>query len=209
LSLIKICGLTREADVRLVCDLHVDFAGFVFAPSPRRIDRKRASDLVPVLAGSGVAAVGVFVDEKADTIEDIARTTGLEYVQLCGEEDPDFLDGTGLKVIRSIPVRDRRSVANLDRYFADLFLFDRWSLDRRGGGTGKSFDWDLARHAETARPFLIAGGLNADNVAAAIRISDPAGVDASSGLEKEPGVKDDHLLRLFVKRARAAFAEGG
>lgn len=194
--------------MRLVRELDVDFAGFVFAPSPRQIDIDRARRLVSLLDGTAVSPVGVFVNEKEAAIERIVKETGISYIQLHGDEPAGFGAGMGWKVIRAIAVRDRDSLRDLSQYTADYFLLDACSGDDRGG-TGQSFPWDLARKLDTSAPMLLAGGLEPDNVGRAIQVVHPAGVDVSSGIETEPGIKDAARLREFVSRARAAFAEEG
>ncbi len=209
MSLVKICGLTREEDVELVRREGVDFAGFVFAAGPRRVDPKRARELIALLEGSSVRPVGVFVNEDPARVEEIARITGITHVQLHGDEPEGYLASWRGKRIRAIAVRNGATLARLGRCDGDYLLLDAWDGTVRGG-TGKTFRWELARDLDIPVPLFLAGGLDPDNVTEAIRLVRPAGVDVSSGVEKEPGIKDARKVRSFVERARRAFsAEGG
>jgi len=200
---IKICGLTRLEDAVLAAELGADFLGFIFVPeSPRCVDAERVAEIIATLRGAGhtARAVGVFSDASVETIRGVAAVAPLDYVQLHGTESEEDVVAIGLPAIKTYRVGDAlpdtTSVPS-----AEWLLFD--TLDeRRGGGTGRRFDWSLLAMYERAKPFFLAGGLNADNVAAAISLVRPDAIDLASGVESEPGVKDHAKLRALFERVR-------
>ncbi len=208
MSLIKICGLTREEDVKVVRDGGADFAGFVLAPSPRRIEPDRAAELVRLLDGSSTQAVGVFVNEDPAVVREIAHLARFSIVQLHGEETSSHKKTIGLPVIRAFGIEKTGDLEGTAAFPADFWLFDTRDRHKRGG-TGRSFRWEILQETEPPRPFLLAGGLSPDNVTEAIRVAAPDGVDVSTGVEASPGFKDPRLVREFIERARAAFSERG
>jgi phosphoribosylanthranilate isomerase len=134
----------------------------------------------------------------------VAEAVGLDYAQLHGDEAPETvteLRDRGVKVIKALRVRDEGSLAVLDRYEADLFLLDAYSEKARGG-TGERFDWGLAKSLKGRGNILVSGGLAPENVAEAIWLFQPYGVDASSSLESSPGIKDRERVRRFIFAAR-------
>lgn len=200
---IKICGLTRLEDAVLAADLGADFLGFIFVPeSPRYVEPERVAEIVATLRGAGSKArvVGVFSDASVETIRGVADVAPLDFVQLHGTETDEDVTAIGLPAIKTFRVGaalpDTTSVPS-----AQWLLFD--TLDeRRGGGTGRRFDWSLLAMYQRTKPFLLAGGLDAENVAAAISLVRPDGVDVASGVESEPGVKDHTKLRALFERVR-------
>lgn len=203
---IKLCGLTRENDVRVARELAVEFAGFVFARSPRRVEPREAAEIRRGFDGSGVRVVGVFAGEAPERIGEIVREVRLDYVQIHG----GGAGPPGTPVIRALGIREGAVGEGLLARGADegaaWHLVDAYHPDAEGG-TGRPFDWDAARGLALPRPFLLAGGLTAENVARAIGALHPDGVDVSSGIEEKPGVKSEERMRRFVAAARAAFEE--
>ena len=200
---IKVCGITRAEDARAAVDLGVDALGFNFVPSsPRRIDpeaaRRIIADLPPL-----VVKVGVFADATALEIEGVARDTGLDVVQLHGDESPEACALLGVPWYKAFRVDDRFRPEDAIRYGRALFLLDG---HRPGalGGTGRTFDWSLARRAAAHGRVILAGGLGPGNIEAAIDAARPFAVDVNSGVESSPGIKDAALLeRLCARVARA------
>jgi len=196
--MIKVCGITRRQDAVAAVEAGASAIGFVFYPkSPRYVTPEKAAEL-----GSGLAAwkVGVFVDEKPAVIEEIMRLAHLDIAQIYGGAAPSF--ARVWKAFRIPPSVDGSTDASFDASRgsgAEVVLLD-------GSRAGVSFDWGVARTAaqEGARKIVIAGGLDASNVAEAIRMAHPWGVDASSRLESAPGVKDHEKVRQFVKAAQEA-----
>lgn len=193
MTLIKICGITALEDALAACDAGADALGFNFWPrSPRYVEPERAARIIERIPGDALA-VGVFVDETAERIEEIAAAAGIEVAQLHGECGVPRL--RWWKALEAGP-DVRRAMEQLD---AEAFLLDAPAGAQRGG-TGRAFDWTLARGLP--RRIVLAGGLGPDNVKEAIRVARPWGVDACSRLESAPGRKDPEKVRAFVREVR-------
>lgn len=180
-----------------------DYAGFVFAPGRRQVTAEQAENLRRQL-DPAIAAVGVFVKAPVEEAAALANRGTIQLIQLHGEEDEAYVkalrERTTAPIIRVIRVRGPESLRDLDRYDCDYFLLDTYS-GSQFGGLGKTFDHSLLRQARFSRPFFLVGGLDADNVAAAIAESSPFGVDTSSGIETA-GIKDENKIRAFVSAVR-------
>lgn len=203
MTAIKICGITRMEDARLALHLGVQYLGFIFSESPRRVSVLQAAGITRRLPGS-IQKVGVFVDEDEACIRSIAAETGLDLIQLHGEEPPELCSRFELPVIKVIRTSGENVFKKIESYKTDLFLLEPYVPDQ-AGGTGKRADWKLARRIVDSFPdqrFILAGGLNPENVASAIRTVGPFAVDASSGLEDGPGVKNHHKIHNFVNNVR-------
>jgi phosphoribosylanthranilate isomerase len=199
---IKVCGTTCEDDALLAVALGADAVGFVFAPSPRQIAPQIAGDIVKRLPPE-IVAVGVFQDEPPERVLSIAHAAGLRGVQLHGREPVEtarWLSGRVPMVIQAFAAGDPQ-VGRAREYHADVIL-----LDAAHPGSGQVFDWSLAAELPTGQRLMIAGGLTTANVGAAIARAHPWGVDAVSGIEREPGRKDPIKMREFIEAARAAGA---
>jgi phosphoribosylanthranilate isomerase len=199
---VKVCGMTCEDDALLAVALGADAVGFVFAPSPRQIAPQIAGDIVKRLPPE-IVTVGVFRDESPARVLQVAHLAGLRAVQLHGRESPEsarWLSSRLPMVIQAFPAGDAR-VGRAAEYHAHVIL-----LDAPHPGSGQVFDWSLAAEVPTGQRLMIAGGLTADNVAAAVSRARPWGVDAVSGIEREPGRKDPIRMRDFIATARAAGA---
>jgi len=209
---VKICGIATEEQALAAAQAGADFIGLVFAPSPRQITPARAKKIAAALKASGAAVetVGVFVNTPAAKVSKIAAGCGLDWVQLSGDEPWGYcreLARPVIKVIRisrscgSEPVcRDLAYGQKLFGRQRHIFLIDS-SVASKYGGTGRTFDWDLARPIAVRFPVIIAGGLRPANVAAAIEIISPWGVDVSSGVETK-GVKDISKIKKFIQTVR-------
>jgi len=200
-SMVKICGLREVEHVRAAVEAGADFVGFVFAPTRRYIAPEQVSAIARELPRS-VPRVGLFVNEARETVREIFAVCALDYVQLCGDETPEYCAALDLPVVKSLRVRGADVVAEVERYAPT----SRWiQLDgfQPGayGGTGTSFDWRLARELTSTYRIMLAGGLSAENVGDAIAIARPWGVDVSSGVETD-GQKDVAKIRAFVAAAR-------
>jgi len=195
--MVKICGITNRGDALAAVDGGASALGFNFYPqSPRYIAPESAQAILATLP-EGVVKVGVFVNEAAESVASLAGQLGLDVVQLHGDsiEIP-----AGLRVWRALPVAPDFDIASLDELPAEAFLLDAPSGSAHGG-TGRSFDWALARGAR--RNVIIAGGLDETNVRRAIEEAQPWGVDACSRLESSPGQKDRRRMAEFLKAARS------
>jgi phosphoribosylanthranilate isomerase len=197
---VKICGITNPEDAWLAADLGAQALGFIFYPkSPRSIKPEAARDIIKILPPL-VLSVGVFVDEEAGVVREVAATVGLDWVQVHGQESPQYCRALKRRVIKGFRVQDESSLDILPNYrdAVQAFLLDTY---RPGtpGGTGETFDWGLARKARDYGPVILAGGLTAANVGQAITVAQPAAVDVASGVEAAPGVKDPEKLRAFFE----------
>jgi phosphoribosylanthranilate isomerase len=200
---IKICGTTCEDDALLAVALGADAIGFTFAPSPRQIAPQIAGDIVKRLPPE-IVTVGVFQDESPERVLHVAHTAGLRAVQLHGREPAQTAQWLSTRlplVIQAFPAGDAR-VRRAREYEAHVIL-----LDAPHPGSGQVFDWSLAAELPAGQRLMIAGGLTAANVGAAITRARPWGVDAVSGVEREPGHKDPIKMREFIAAARAASAD--
>ena len=197
---VKICGITQENDGKKAATLGADAVGFIlYKKSPRYVGPYRAKKIISALPPF-VIPVGVFVDQKEGAIRDIAQFCGIRTLQFHGSESPDFcrrFRSKGYSVIKAFRVSEGFNAVDLKDYQVDAFLFDTYDKDQQGG-TGKTFDWQLIRGAKSVgKPIILSGGLNAQNVKAAIEKVGPYAVDVSSGVEEAPGQKSERLLREF------------
>jgi phosphoribosylanthranilate isomerase len=200
---VKICGITSLEDALAAVHAGADARGFVFwKKSPRYVDVEEAAGIIKGLPPF-VTTVGVFVNEAEDVIRGIVRKTGLDRIQLHGDEPPEFVKALGPGVIKAIRVRDEEDVRRIGGYDASAYLLDTFT-EGMPGGTGKTFDWDLAVRAKGYGRIILSGGLNTDNVVEAIEKVAPYGVDVSSGVEFTPGKKDPEKVRAFVRLAKGA-----
>ena len=201
---LKICGITRLSDALHAVKHGAGALGFVFWPqSPRCISPERAARIIAALPPD-VDAVGVFVNESVDGIRAVVAQTGISAVQLHGDETPGYADALGWPVLRAITV-DQAEHAAAAWPPETMFLMDAGDPVRRGG-TGLLVDWQqAAASAARGRRIVLAGGLTPDNVAGAIDMVRPFGVDVSSGVEDAPGVKNSDKVARFLASARSAF----
>ncbi len=208
---VKICGITNWADARRAIESGADLLGFNFvATSPRYVTPAKARRMVKKLPGN-ISAVGVFENESEEAMLEIARSVGLDQLQLHGDETPAMVarlarNGRRLRVIKSVikamRVKKFFRAAQLDAYKgADAILLDAYSRKARGG-TGKTFDWQAARRAKGHGRIILAGGLTPENVGEAIRAARPYAVDVCSGVESRPGKKDARRMKSFVKAVK-------
>ncbi len=198
---VKICGITNLEDAITAVEAGADALGFVFyAASPRHIFPEQAADIIRALPPF-VQTVGLFVNEASDTVNQIADQCGLDIIQLHGDESPDYSRAIRRRVIRALRVKDISSLDVMDTYAVSAFLLDAWSPDAYGG-TGRTFNWEIAAHASKRGRIILAGGLTPENVTESIRLSRPYGVDVSSSVEIEPGRKDAARVREFIRNAK-------
>lgn len=204
---VKICGMAHMRDIEAINLILPDYAGFVFAAGRRQVDADTARNLVAHLRHA-ILPVGVFVDEKPETVARIAERCGLRVVQLHGGEDAAYvlrlraLLPRGIIVWRAIRVSDAGSLQPMAVLPVDRFLLDAWH-PKETDGSGEAFDWNTAKLSK--RAFVLAGSLTPQNVAEAIRIVRPWGVDVCYGVETG-GLKDPHKMAFFVEAARSALA---
>ncbi len=200
---VKICGITNLEDARLAAELGAHALGFIFYPkSPRSVAPDTAREIIRNLPPF-VMTVGVFVDEEAELVRETAERVGLDWVQLHGQESPEYCRSMGRRVIKGFRIKDQDSLALLPDYrgAVQAFLLDTYKAGT-AGGTGETFDWSLARQAGALGPIILAGGLNPENIGQAIKVAQPAAVDVASGVEASPGKKDPEKIRAFFGAIR-------
>jgi phosphoribosylanthranilate isomerase len=195
---IKICGICDAASAEAAVESGADLLGFHFCSSQRRITPEEAKSIVDGLAVRP-KIVGVFIDQDADEVRQIADFVDLDMVQLHGSEAPGF--DAGRPVMKVLKVKDGQIPRSSD--WPDPLMLDSWSADQRGG-TGRTWDWELARPLLSTRRVFIAGGLEPGNVGKVVSAFLPFGVDVSSGVEASVRVKDPDKLRAFIRAVRLA-----
>ena len=196
---IKICGITNFEDAEAAVNAGAHALGFVFyTKSPRYINPEMAAGIIENL-GPFVTTVGVFVNETPEAVRDIVLRTGLDAVQLHDfDQSSDFNEIPG-KIILSFRVGENFDLRVLDKYYGNAFLLDTY-VPGIAGGTGKTFDWEIASQAAKKHTIILAGGLTPQNVEEAILKVNPYAVDVSSGVEAEPGIKDHDLISSFIEK---------
>jgi phosphoribosylanthranilate isomerase len=200
---VKICGITNIDDARHAAACGADALGFVFyAKSPRCITPEQARSIIAALPPF-IATVGLFVNEEPEQIRYVADFCGLDVLQLHGDEPPEGCSFPQRRVIKALRVKDEASLAEHELFRVSGLLLDAWVAGSYGG-TGESFNWNLAAAVASQRSVILAGGLTAENVAEAVRAVRPYGVDVSSGVESLPGCKDPQKVADFIRNAKAA-----
>lgn len=195
---VKICGITNLEDALMATEAGADALGFVFFKgSPRNISPEHAAAIIKRLPPF-VQTVGLFVNEELATINATVDLCGLDLVQLHGEETPEFCQAVNRRVIKAFRVKDITSLGNIKSYHVAACLLDTWSPDAHGG-TGETFNWEIAATAATSERIILAGGLTPENVAKAVSHVKPYAVDVSSGVESSPGKKDTVRIQAFIR----------
>lgn len=210
-SKVKICGLTNLQDARFTSGALVHYMGFIFYDkSPRYIEPGQAGAIINWIEGP--ECVGVFVNQPMDDVNMIAGQTGIQLVQLHGDESPEYCELIEKRIIKAIhvgPADTAETIAEqVEPYhgIVDYLLFDT-RVDGLWGGTGKTFDWSLIQDAARDTPFFLSGGLHAGNVREACKTAGPYAVDLSSSLESEHGVKDFDKIEHFMDTMREVWVE--
>ncbi len=208
---VKVCGLRTQAEIAAAADAGAGYIGFVFFPkSPRNVTVDEAAALaveVPI----GVAKVALVVDPDDALLDEITSKVPLDMLQLHGKETPERVaeirERYGLPVMKAVGISSPDDLPMIDIYsrVADQILVEpKQPKDSdRPGGNGQPWDWKIVRRKYWTRPWMLAGGLNAENVAQAIALTGARQVDVSSGVESAPGVKDAEKIRAFIKAAQA------
>jgi len=208
--IVKICGLSTRETLDVALDAGADMVGFVFfPPSPRHLSLATARDLGGQVKGRA-NKVALTVDADDATLADIVAALQPDILQLHGKETVtrvrDIKTKFRLPVMKVIAVETASDLAALPGYaaVADRILFDAHAPKgaTRPGGLGAAFDWHVLENLDLRLPFMVSGGLNAENVAEAVRVTRAGGVDVSSGVERTPGVKDPEMIRSFIRAAR-------
>jgi phosphoribosylanthranilate isomerase len=193
---VKICGICDAGAAQAAVEAGADMIGFHFCSSDRRVSPEEAKSIVDGL-DVRPAIVGVFIDQDPIEVREIAEFVGLDLLQLHGSEPPGF--DAGVPAMKVLKIRDDQ-VPDASAW-PDPIMLDSWSIDQRGG-TGRTWDWDLARELLATRKVFIAGGLEPGNVGKVVSSFKPYGVDVSSGVEASLRVKDPDKVRAFVHAVR-------
>ncbi len=207
---VKTCGITDPEDARAAIDLGAWALGMIFWDGSQRACPPDAAEHIGATMRRQVELAGVFVNATLDEIALAADRYGLSLVQLHGDEGPSYAREvarrTGCRVIKAMAVRDAASVRDLEAFHTDFHLLDASAPGERGG-TGKTFNWELASGHRGKVPLLLSGGLDPDNVGEGIEATRPYAVDVATGTERSPGHKDPAKLRAFFGAVRAIDAE--
>ena len=203
---VKICGITSEADALAAAEAGADAIGLMFYEgSPRHVTLEQAKAISAALP-QHVMRVGVFVNAEEAFVHQALTECMLNILQFHGDETPEECSRYPVMTLKAFRVQGEETLAQLEAYPSAGYLLDAYVKDALGG-TGATFNWDLAvRAQEFGKPIFLAGGLTPENVAEAVRKVQPFGVDASSGVEIEPGRKDAEQMRTFVAEAKGALA---
>ena len=200
---IKICGITNIDDAMAAVDYGADALGFnFFKKSPRYIEPHKAAEIIAQLPPF-IVPVAIFVNEREERIREILQSACIHGVQFHGDETPEFCQRFGNHVIKAFQVKDKESIKHMAHYRVSAYLLDSYREGVRGG-TGETFDWHLAVVAKTFGRMILAGGLIPDNVAEAVKLVQPYGVDVAGGVEREKGIKDHAKLKKFIVEVRRA-----
>lgn len=211
-TLVKICGLSTPETLDVALDAGADMVGFVFfARSPRNISFQTAHEL-SARVKERAEKVALTVDADDEMLTNIVEALHPDMLQLHGSEAPARVSAIrqrfGLPVMKVLPIESKADLSAVPLYanIADRLLFDARAPRHatRPGGLGTPFDWHLLENLDLSIPFMLSGGLDAENVAEALRITRAPGVDVSSGVESAPGVKDPDKIRAFIRAARSA-----
>lgn len=187
-------------DALLASDMGVDALGFVFSKSPRRVEADVAEQIITQLPPF-LSIVGVFVNESDEIVKHVARRCKLNVLQFHGEEEPDYLKSFHRKTIKAIRVKTEADLKVIPNYTVQGILLDS-KVEGKKGGSGVTFNWNLAVKAKQYGRIILSGGLTPENVTEAIKQVQPYAVDVSSGVESSPGKKDPAKLKAFVDAVR-------
>lgn len=198
---VKICGITNVDDALHACACGADALGFVFyEKSPRCVSPEKARQIVAKLPPF-VTTVGLFVNAAMVQIRQVVDFCGMDVIQFHGDEGPTDCNVGPHRIIKALRVKDASSFTGHEAFLVSALLLDAW-VSGVYGGTGERFNWDLAAAVARQRPVILAGGLTPENVADAVRIVRPYGVDVSSGVEASPGRKDPQKVAAFIRNAK-------
>jgi len=195
---VKICGLTNYRDAAAAVDLGADLLGFNFYPeSPRFVTLEQAAQIINKLPAF-IHVAGVFVNASLDQIKEAISECNLDWVQLHGDESPEFCESLlsiNVRTMKAIRVKDQEDIERAESFFTDAVLLDAFDPEKYGG-TGLTFDWNIIGHI--SKRIFLAGGINPDNVAAAIELG-VYGIDVCSGIEARPGKKDHRKMKKLFE----------
>ena len=204
--IIKICGI-KNKETLLCCEKNnVNFYGMIFyKKSPRNINLQNAKELQIESKNLKINGVGVFVNEEINKIKKYIQELELKFVQLHGDEDNNYineLNKLDVKIIKKISIRNKKDIRKISHFInADYFLFDyKPEFNELPGGNAKSFDWNIIKNFQIDKPWFLSGGVKIENIQLIKSQINPFGIDLSSGVEKELGIKDNHIINNFIEK---------
>ncbi len=199
-TIVKVCGMSRREDVVFAVNIGVDALGFILAESPRQVSLEKVKKLCQGLPPF-INRVAVVVNPEPKEVEKIEKSGLFDYIQFHGSEEPELLANTVLKTVKAISIASSKDLKEVEKYreSADYLLFDT-KIGSQKGGTGQRFDWSLIEDLEL--PYILAGGLGAENIEEALKKLNPAAVDINSKVENEPGHKNHRLLKKAVEKVK-------
>ena len=206
----KICGLKNRESLICCEENKVDFFGMIFYPkSPRNIEIAKASKLQEISENLNIKGVGVFVNKNIGELEEIIHKINLKFVQLHGTEDETYIKNIkkiGVKIIKTISIGNTNDLDKISNFkSADYILFDYKPLKNElPGGNAKSFDWNILKSLKINKPWFLSGGINTNNIEQILVDINPFGIDLSSGVEKELGIKDNEIINNFIGKLKNA-----
>ena len=198
---VKICGITNLEDASIAIELGADALGFIFAPSPRQIAPQKAAEIIRAIPPF-VKTVGVFVNQAPATIREVIQHCGLDLIQLHGDESPSICEVLMPYVIKALRVKDESSLQTGHTYHGKVraLLLDTYSKEI-AGGTGITFDWNLAiKIKKLGMPIILSGGIGPSNIDQAVNTVRPDAVDVNSGIEEYPGKKSHILIKALMAK---------
>lgn len=205
---IKFCGIRREEDIDYLNQYSPDYAGFIFADSKRYVEPQQARKLIESL-DKKIKTVGVFVNENVYKLVDIVKETNIDIIQLHGDETLYYVEIIkqllNNEVWKAVRVKSKEDILNADKSEADILLLDSFS-ETQYGGTGKIANWDVIKNTSINHKYMLAGGLNSDNILEAIQKTKPFGVDISGGIELD-GVKNLDKIKNIMNILRSDLNE--
>lgn len=197
---VKICGMTSEEPALCAAQHGADAIGFIFAESKRKIAPETTKNIISKLPRE-IIKVGVFVNEDLEIVKEIVSITGINLVQLHGDESPEYCRSIPFPTIKAFSIASVADLMKVHDYPCEYILLDG-PKGKYHGGNGIAFDWDIIKHFDfKGKKVILAGGLNPQNVAAAIKEANPFMVDVSSGVETN-GVKDLEKIKIFLNRVK-------
>lgn len=204
---VKICGITNLEDARFASGAMVDYLGFIFTKESKRyIDPEKAGTIINWVEGP--EKVGVFMNQPLDDVNILAKFSGIDYVQLHGQETVEYCQLIEKPIIKAIHLNDASTQKEIEENvaiyseIAEYLLFDT-SHEGAFGGTGKTFDWSLLKNLVIDIPFFLAGGVTPENSLDAIHRVKPYAIDVNSGVEEEPGLKDFEKIELLMTHIKS------
>ena len=203
---IKICGIKSKENLFCCEDNNVDFYGMIFyTKSPRNISIDQALKLQSTSKNMNIKGVGVFVDENLDDLKNLILKLNLNYIQLHGTEDFEYIEkikSKNLKIIKKISIGSEKDLIDLEKFKnADYYLFDyKPEINELPGGNAKSFDWNIIKNKKIIKPWFLSGGINTDNIVVIKSQIEPYAIDLSSSMEKKLGIKENENINNFMEK---------